>query len=137
MSKDIDPVKYAKEIVGCDPFASYLGIHVEEVKEAYALCSITIMPQHLNAVNRAHGALVYALSDQALAVASNSMGYSAIALNFNINYISGPADGEKIYAEANPVNIGKKISVWKVNVTDSEGKLIASGEGVAYHKKFK
>lgn len=132
----VDSVEYAKNVVGNDPMASYLGIHVNEVREAYARCSIRVMPQHRNAVGRAHGAIVYALADQSFAVASNSTGVYAVGVNFNINYLSAALDGEEIVSVAVPLNIARKLSVWKVEVRGADDRLIASGEGVAYHKQM-
>jgi len=135
MSNIVDnAVEYARNVVGGDPMARYLGIQVEDVREGYALCSLTIRPEYLNAVERAHGAIIYAIADQAFAVASNSTGVMALSMHFNISYISSAADGEKIFAEASPVNVGKKVSVWRVEVRGSEDKLLATGEGIAYHK---
>ena len=132
--KEGDLLDYARTVIGGDPLATFLGISVEEVRENYALCSIVVKPHLMNILHRAHGSLVFALSDQALAVASNSAGHSAMTVNFNINYISGATEGEKIFAEAKPVKIGKAMSVWRVEVTGSDKKLIASGEAIAYHK---
>ena len=55
-------------------------------------------------------------------------------MHFSISYLSGALDGEKMVAEAVPVNIGKKVSVWKIDVRGSAGRHIASCEGIAYHK---
>jgi acyl-CoA thioesterase len=66
MSKEItNPIEYAKEIVGRDPMAVFLGITVEEVRQGFARCSLVIKPDYLNALNRAHGVAVHAVSDQA------------------------------------------------------------------------
>ncbi|HOP61907.1 MAG TPA: PaaI family thioesterase [Spirochaetota bacterium] len=129
-----DPVCYAKEVVAKDPMALFLGVETEEVTAGYARCSITIKPEFLNAVERAHGAIIYAVLDQALAVAANSTGNVAVSLSVSINYISSAIDGEKIFAEAIPVNTGKKVSFWKLEVRGTEDKIIATGNGVAYHK---
>jgi acyl-CoA thioesterase len=129
-----DPVCYAREVVAKDPMATFLGIEADEVREGYARCSVTIKPEYLNAVDRAHGAIIYAVMDQALAVAANSTGNVAVSLNVSINYISSAIDGEKIFAEAVPVNLGRKVSFWKIDVRGREDKIIASGEGLAYHK---
>jgi acyl-CoA thioesterase len=129
-----DPVAYAAEVVAKDPMAQFLGIAAEEVKKGYARCSVTIKPDFLNALEKAHGAIVYALMDQALAVASNSTGHVAVSLNVSITYTASAIDGEKIFSEAIPIKIGNKVSVWKINVTGSGDKIIASGEGLAYHK---
>ena len=129
-----DYIKYAKEVVGKDPLATYLGICVDEVKEGYAKVSIKVKSNHLNAVDMAHGGLIYAMADQAFAVASNSTGYRAVSVNFNINYIAPASLNEKIYADAVPLNIGKKVSVWKVHVRGEDDRLLASCQGLAYHK---
>ncbi len=129
-----NPVDYARTVVGKDPYASFLGIEVEEAREGYARCSLTVRPQYLNAADRAHGGIVYALADQAFAVACNSLGTLALAVNFSINYVGPAYDGEKIFSEATPVTVSRKISVWSVAVYGSEDRLVASGQGVAYHK---
>jgi acyl-CoA thioesterase len=114
--------------------AQFLGITAEEVKQGYARCSITIKPNYLNSVERAHGSIIYALMDQALAVASNSTGYMSVSLKASITYTAAAIDGEKIFAEAVPVKIGNKISVWKITITGNDDKIIAVGEGLTYHK---
>ncbi len=129
-----DPVDYAKNVVAKDPMATFLGIETDEVRNGYARCSVTIRPDFLNAVERAHGAIIYAVMDQAFAVASNSTGNMAVSMNFTVNYISAAIDGEKIFAEATPVNVGKKVSFWKIEVRGTGDKIIASGDGLAYHK---
>lgn len=129
-----DPVSYAKDVVAKDPMATFLGIETDEVNAGYARCSVTIKPEFLNAVERAHGAIIYAVLDQALAVAANSTGNIAVSLSVNINYISSAIDGERIFAEAIPVSTGKKVSFWKLEVRGVEDKIIATGNGVAYHK---
>jgi acyl-CoA thioesterase len=129
-----NPIEYAREVVGRDPFATFLGIEVEEVREGYGRCGITVKPEFMNAVERAHGAFIHAVADQAFAVACNSTGVMAIAVNFTINYLSSAVDGEKIFAEATPVSVGRKISVWNIEVRGNGDKLIATGYGTAYHK---
>ncbi len=129
-----NPVEYAREIVGKDPMAVFLGITVEEARKGYARTSLTVRPEYLNAADRAHGITVHAVADQAFAVASNSRGVKALAMHFSINYVAGAEDGEKIFAEATPINLGKKVSLWRIEVRGSGDRLIATCEGIAYHK---
>jgi acyl-CoA thioesterase len=129
-----NPLEYARDVVGRDPWAAFLGIEVEEVREGYARCSITVKPEYMNAVERAHGAIICAIADQAFAVACNSTGVIAIAVNFSVNYHTAAVDGEKIFAEATPVSIGRKISVWDITVRGAGDKLVATACGTAYHK---
>jgi acyl-CoA thioesterase len=132
-----DPVGYAREVVGKDPLAVYLGIIINEVRDKYARCSIEVKSEYLNAVERAHGGIIHALADQAFAVACNSFGVMAVALSFNIDYVSAALPGDIITAEALPVNVANKVSVWDISVKDSKGGLVAAGRGIAYHKQTK
>lgn len=128
------PVSYARDVVGKDPMARFLGIEVEEVREGYARVSVTVKPEYLNAVERAHGIIIFSVIDQALAVASNSTGMIAVSINTTVNYVAAAIDGEKIFAEAVPVNVGKKVSVWRIEVRGTGDKLIATADGLTYHK---
>lgn len=132
-----DPIGYAREVVGKDPLAAFLGVKIDEVRDKYARCSLQIQNEYLNAVERAHGGIIHALADQAFAIACNSFGSMAVALSFNIDYIAAALKGDTIIAEAKPVNIANKVSVWDINVKDSNGGLVAAGRGVAYHKQAK
>jgi acyl-CoA thioesterase len=130
-----DPIKYARETVGGDPFARHLGIAVEEVSDSYARLSLEVSPECMNAVERAHGGVVYTMLDQAFAVASNSRGVPAVSLSISVNYHSGAPLGSTIVSEARPVEIKRKISVWRIEArTRGDGKLIATAVGTAYHQ---
>ncbi|HOO55486.1 MAG TPA: PaaI family thioesterase [bacterium] len=130
-----DPIEYARVVVGGDPYASYLGIEIEEVREAYARVSLKVKPEYMNAVDRAHGGAVYMLLDQALAVAANSRGIPAFTMSITVNYHSGAPGGTTVVAEAKPVDLKRKISVWEVEArTREDGKLIASAVATAYHQ---
>ena len=134
MEQITDPIAYARDVVGGDPMATFLGIKIEEVRQGYARCSLQVKPEYLNAVERAHGVTVAAVADQAFAVACNSLGTRALAVSLKLTYTAAAPAGDVITAEATPVNIGRKVSVWKIEVRGSENGLIASCEGIAYHK---
>ncbi len=127
-------VQYAKESVAKDPMASFLGIRLEEVRRAYARLSVVIMPEYLNALDRAHGMILSAMIDQAAAVAANSMEYDVLLVELKINYLAAAAPGERITAEARPIDIKKSLSLWVVDVRDSSGTLVATGQALGYHR---
>lgn len=130
-----DPIRYAREVVGGDPMARHLGIEVLEVAENFARVALTVKPEYLNALDRAHGITVYALADQALAVAANSTGDSAVVLESKINFLSGAPVGARLVAEARPVDRKKTLALWNVEVRqERDGALIASCQGLTYHK---
>ena len=134
MSNDFEvgSIEYAKNVVGCDPFSQFLGIKVEEVKENYCKCSLVIEPYHLNGLERAHGSVLSAMCDQAMAVAANTHGKTALSLSISVNFVGAVFCDEELISEAVGVNIANKISHWRVEVK-SNGKIVAFGDAAAYH----
>ncbi|MEW6349228.1 MAG: hotdog fold thioesterase [Thermodesulfobacteriota bacterium] len=128
-----DPLGFAREVVGKDPFATFLGIEVEEVRDAYSRVSLTIRDDYCNAGVRTHGGVIFSLADQAFAVACNSRGYQAYALEVKIDYLRATGPGDRIVAEATPVHIGKRVSLWNLAVRTDSGEMVAAAQGLAYH----
>jgi acyl-CoA thioesterase len=130
-----DPnITFAREIVAKDPMAVFLGIEIEEVRRAYSRLSVVIKPEYLNAHNRAHGMILSAMIDQASAVAANSMEYDVLLVELKINYLAAAAPGERITAEAKPIDIKKSLSLWVVDVRNAAGTLVATGQALGYHR---
>jgi acyl-CoA thioesterase len=130
-----DPhVEYARETVAKDPMASFLGIRLEEVRRAYARLSVMIKPEYLNAMDRAHGIILSAMIDQAAAVAANSMEDDVLLVELKINYLAAALPGERITAEAKPIDIKKTLSLWVVDVRSPSGKLVATGQALGYRR---
>lgn len=129
-----DPIKYAREVVvGRDPFASLLGIKIVDVRDSYARLSITIKDQFCNAEGRTHGAVLFSLADEAFAVAAHSRGITAFALEIKINYFQGSGPGDTITAEATPLDVRKRVSLWNVTLTNQKAERIGAAQCMAYH----
>jgi len=116
-----------------DLFAKHNGIEIVEVADGSAKCSMKIQEHHLNGVHTVHGGAIFTLADLAFAVACNSHGTIAVAINVNINFIKAARAGT-LYAEAKEVNKNSKLGVYNVTVTNDEGEIIASFEGLAFRK---
>ena len=130
-----DPnITYARQIVAADPMASFLGIRLEEVRRAYSRLSVEIRPEYLNAHERAHGMILSSMIDQAAAVAANSMEFDVLLVEIKINYLAAAVPGERITAEARPVDIKKSLSLWTVDVRGASGTLVATGQALGYHR---
>ncbi len=127
-------ITFAREIVARDPMATFLGIRLEEVRRAYSRLSVEIRPEYLNAHDRAHGMILSSMIDQAAAVAANSMEYDVLLVELKINYLAATAPGERITAEARPVDIKKSLSLWTVDVRGASGTLVATGQALGYHR---
>lgn len=133
IDRKAEPVRYAAEIVGRDPFSAFLGIVVDEARDSYARVSLELKPEFCNSAARSHGGIIFTLADQAFAIACNSRGYMAFAAEMKINYFEATTAGERVFAEARPIDVRKRISLWNIEVRREDSTLIAVAHGLAYH----
>lgn len=118
-----------------DTFAKHLGIEIIEDGPGYARVTMTVDERHLNGLNILHGGAAFALADLAFAVASNSHGKVAVAINANISFLAAARKGAILYAEAREKSLNPKLATYDIDVTDDKGKLIATFNGMVYRKK--
>jgi len=123
-----------KERVRKDPFGRFLGIKVDKIEPGYARAHLRVRKEFQNFSGYIHGGLIFSLADQAFAAASNSLERLALGLQMSINYLSPPVIGDGLIAEARQIHSGKKISVYRIKVENSSGKLIADCQGTVYQK---
>lgn len=116
-----------------DRFAQHVGVELLEASEGRAKARMVIKEQHLNALDMVHGAAIFALADLAFAVAVNSYGPPAMAINVNISFVKGASEGV-LTAEAAPVSVSSRLGTFMVRVTDEEGDLVALFQGMAYRR---
>jgi acyl-CoA thioesterase len=111
--------------VAKEPFAQKFGLKLVGLDEGYSRVEMTFTPDMENIFGLAHGGALFALMDEAFETASNSHGTTAVALNMNINYVSTPAAGSKLTAEAKEINRTRKTANYDIKVFDDQERLIA------------
>ena len=116
-----------------DAFAKQLGIELVEVKPGRAKVRMRVGDEHRNSVGMVHGGVIFTLADYAFAVACNSHGTVAVAVNCHISYLR-PPEGEALAAEAEEVSKSRRLGTYDVRVSDGEGSLVAVFRGMAYRK---
>lgn len=89
--------------------------------------------KHHNGVASAHGGAIFGLADFAFAMASNSHGTIAVAIQCSITYMKAVSEG-MLLAEAREVSCNKKLGTYEVTITDESGDLVARFQGLAYRK---
>ncbi|MDO3389910.1 hotdog fold thioesterase [Bacteroides sp. ET489] len=124
----------AQDFFKNDLFARNAGVELLEVKEGYAKARLTITADHLNAGNRTQGGAIFTLADLALAAAANSHGTLAVSLSSNITFLRSSGPGDTLYAEARERYIGRTTGYYQIDVTNQEGKLIATFESSVFRK---
>jgi len=116
-----------------DRFAALAGIEIVEAKTGYCKAQMKITDQHLNAANVIQGGAIFTLADLAFAVASNSHGQLALAVNANITFLKGVNKGI-LFATATEVDEPKKLGAYDVLITNEKDEIIAKFNGLAYRK---
>ena len=124
----------ARTIFSQDRYAALTGIEIVEAGKGYCKTRLTIEDKHLNAANIVQGGAIFTLADLAFAVASNSHGQLALAINVNISFLGSKSSGT-LYATATAVGEPKRLGAYDVLVTDEQANIIARFNGMVYRKK--
>ena len=115
-----------------DRFAAHAGITLDALAPGYARVSMTLEPQHLNAADVAHGGALFTLADFAAAVAANSHGRQALAINVSMSYLR-PARSGSVIAEAREISCGERLATYAVEVRCA-GELVATLQATVYRR---
>jgi acyl-CoA thioesterase len=116
-----------------DAYAQLTGIDLIEVGEGRARVKMEVAPRHKNSHGTVHGGAIFTLADAAFALASNSHGIPAAAINASISYMKSSSSGT-LYAEATEFSKNPKLATYIVEVTDGDGEKIAVFQGMVYRK---
>ncbi len=117
-----------------DAFARYLDIKITEIKPGYASATLKITPDLLNGEGLTHGGAIFSLAYMVFAAASNSHGTVALALNVNISFLKATRDGAVLTAVAREESLTRKTGLYRLEVRDESGELVALAEGLAYRR---
>jgi acyl-CoA thioesterase len=116
-----------------DAWAQESGIELIDVSVGRAKLRMTIEKRHMNGHGTVHGGVIFTLADTAFALASNSHGIPAAAINAHISYVKSATAGT-LSAEGMESSLSPKIATYSVIVTNDNGEKIALFEGMVYRK---
>lgn len=112
-------------------YAKLLGLELLSSGEGKAHVRTAVRREHLNMHGTAHGGFIYALADEAFAVASNSHGVSAVALNVHMAYFQAVREGDVLEAFATEEHLGRRVATYRIAVVRN-GEQIALFTGTVY-----
>lgn len=108
-----------------DKFATEVtGIKIEEVKDGYSKCSLTLSEKHLGAHGQVMGGVIFTLADFAFAVATNTETHFTATVDSHISFLS-KAKGTRLFAECKKLKEGKTLCFYEITVTDDLGTVVA------------
>ncbi len=122
-----------KRFIDNDAFAEKLGIVMIEYDKGRAKAKMPINNDLMNSAGTVHGGAIFSLADAVFAVASNSHGTLAMAINVSISYFKAVKKGI-LYASAKEISINPKLATYIITVTDDNNDKIALFQGTVYKK---
>lgn len=123
-----------KQLFKNDQYARLSNIELLTAATGHATAKMTLHPHHLNALKTVQGGAIFTLADFTFAVACNSHGTMAVALDVSIAFMKAATTGT-LWAEAREVSKNFKVGLYLVDVKDDAGDLVAQFQGMAYRKK--
>jgi len=117
-----------------DRIAELFGVELVEFGEGWAKCRMPVRDVHMNGFDVVHGAALFGLADFAFAVACNSYGTVALAINTDMSFVRAVASGV-LYADAREMSLSPKLGTYNITITDDTGATVALFHGMAYRKK--
>ena len=119
-----------------DRYAELSNIDLLTAGPGRATAKMTLHPHHLNALGTVHGGAIFTLADFTFAVACNSHGTMAVALDVSIVFMKAAITGT-LWASALEQSKNFKVGLYIVEIKDDAGDLVAQFQGLAYRKKDK
>lgn len=129
-----------REIFANDLYATQTtGITIDSVaflpeqKDSVVVCSMPLTPRHKNARNAVMGGALFTLADFTFAVASNletvakGEELSWVSVDSTIHFLASSLSGT-LSATAHCVKQGRTTCLFRIEIQDDKGKLIASIE---------
>lgn len=132
----IDADRKARAVVDrmitTDAFSQWLGVSIVEIKAKYAVIRMTVRPEMVNGFGTAHGGIVFAFSDSALAFCVNSNGEISVALDCTISYPAAVRPGDVLTATAIEQSSTRKTGMAEVTVRNQRDEIVGHFRGTVY-----
>ena len=102
------------------------GVRVTDVTPGRAVGELIIGPNSINPHGNVHGGALTTLADTVAGCCACSKGGQCVTASSTMEFLR-PAWGGRIYCEATPKKLGRKLSVIQVTLTDEQEKVVATG----------
>lgn len=132
MTKDERYAQMIEYMNDVHDFNYHNGIKLTELRDDYASCRVELTPESVNSQGIAHGGLVFAICDVAAGFAAANVDRRCVTQAANI-YFLRPAMGEYLVAKAEPIKVGKTLSVMDVKAYDDQERLVAEASYTIFY----
>jgi acyl-CoA thioesterase len=115
-------------------FDDIAGVEILKIENNEGFARVRLTEESLNAIGSVHGGLLMTLADTVSGnLISNVSGRVATTAQASLNFLNPCFDSKYIYGKAKIIKEGKNLSTVDADITDDDGKLIASARFVFFH----
>ena len=112
-------------------FATSSGLELDEMTGSHVAGHIDLGPQHHTPWGIVHGGVYTTAIESAASVGASAAvrgrGMVAVGLTNTTHFLRSLTSGT-VTVDAVPINQGRTQQLWRVDIVDDEGRLIAHGE---------
>ncbi|HUJ02903.1 MAG TPA: PaaI family thioesterase [Rhizomicrobium sp.] len=118
----------SEQILSQQPFPRLMGMEVIEAGKERVRGRLAVRPDLCTAGHILHGGAIMAFADSLGAIGAFlnlPEGAGTTTIESKTNFIGAAKEGSLVLAEATPIHIGRRSSVWQTKITREDGKLVA------------
>jgi acyl-CoA thioesterase len=130
----MSPLQIYQAMMQKDMHSQWLGITLIDISTGGCQLQMTVRAEMTNGFGVAHGGISYSFADSALAFASNSHGQHAVSIETSINHLAPIHVGDVLIATATQDHQSRSIALYRVEVINQSGKLVALFKGMVFRK---
>jgi uncharacterized protein (TIGR00369 family) len=115
-------------VITGQPFPSLMGVEIVEAGKNRVRGRLMMRPDLCTSGHILHGGAIMAFADTQGAIGAYlnlPQGAGTTTIESKTNFISGANEGTVVEAEATPLNVGRRTSVWQTKINRADGKLVA------------
>jgi len=122
------PSTLSGQVLARQPFPSLMGVEILEATKDRVKARLLVRPDLCTSGNILHGGAIMAFADTLGATGAFLNlpdGAGTTTMESKTNFIGAAKEGTTVEAEATPVHVGRRSSVWQTRITRADGKLVA------------
>ncbi|WP_127819328.1 hydroxyphenylacetyl-CoA thioesterase PaaI [Microbacterium sp. CPCC 204701] len=126
---DVYATEHTRRMIAQDSASAALGMRVARAEPGHAVVLMTVRDAMLNGFAVAHGGLVFALADTALALACNETDAVTLVAGADIAFLSPAREGDELEAVAERRTLEGRSGIYDVRVSTADGRVVAEVRG--------
>ena len=116
------------QVLARQPFPSLMGVEITEATKERVRARLLVRADLCTSGHILHGGAIMAFADTLGATGAFlnlPEGAGTTTIESKTNFIGSAKEGTTVEAEATPVHVGRRSSVWQTRITREDGKLAA------------